>query len=69
MSDLFQIIEAAKKKVDSRFPDHPQDPVIKYDKSYPVESQMGMVPLTKPEPKPLGDGKHIPHEIKVPFKL
>jgi len=38
------IVAATKQKLQM-----PQDAKPTYDKSYPLEGQMGMVPLTKPE--------------------
>ena len=61
--DLPTTIKAAKDKLGST------QPKLSFDKTYPVESQMGMVPLTKPEPStPIPSEPKLPHEFKVPIK-
>ena len=60
----FDLVQAAKQKVHGL--PTPVDPVVKYESSYPVDSQMGIVPTKQVTPK-AGPAK-IPHEIKCPIR-
>ena len=65
MKEIREVILAAKQKLNM-----PQDAKPMYNKSYPLEAQMGMVPLTQPElpnqpePQPL-----VKHESVKPIKV
>jgi hypothetical protein len=61
-----EAISVAKKKSGI---DMPIDATPKYDSSYPLEAQMGMVPLTQPELPVQKEPKHLPHKAKLPIKI
>ena len=66
----FDLVTATKQKVNGKpqpMTFFPVDPVVKVDKSYPVESQIGLVPETQNYKQKIESPK-ISHEIKSPLR-
>jgi hypothetical protein len=64
MSGNEDIVKATREKLNM-----PVDAKPKYDKSLPLEGQMGMVPLTKPELPNQPEPTPKPHTAVKPIKV